>query len=134
METEVPAEGHVIAYVRYLLRYAIADRLGRRPTVADLQAMARRGQQGFAQVVRGDAGVLEDVLRTAFDLQAAGRMVTGGTFGALGIPALGVILDDPVRQLAEMKPHLAAWWHRKGQDLVRDGVRSRGQPEPGGTG
>jgi HPt (histidine-containing phosphotransfer) domain-containing protein len=126
LETEAPADGHAAAYVWYLLQYALFDYFDRKPTVDDLQRMARRRHPRFAQVIRGDAGALEDLLRSACNIPADGRRVTGGMFVVLGIAALGVILDDPAEQLEQMKPHLTDWWQKKGRDLVRTSVRSRG--------
>jgi hypothetical protein len=125
LETDVPAEGHAPAYVWYLLRYVIADYLGRRPELKDLQEIARYRHREFSQVVQGSARALEDELCTAFGMAGPGQEVTGGTFVVLGIAALGVLLKDPAAQLASIKPGMADWWQRKGQDMVREGVRSR---------
>jgi hypothetical protein len=125
LETDVPAEGHASAYVWYLLRYVIADYLGRRPELKDLQEIARYRQREFSQVAQGGARALEDELCTAFEMAGPGQAVTGGTFAILGIAALGVMLKDPATQLASIKPRLADWWQRRGRDLVREGVRRR---------
>ena len=121
LETEVPADGHAGAYVWYMLCYAVTDYLERRPELEDLQEIARYRHREFGRVVRLDARALEDVLRTAFGMAAADRQVTGGSFAVLGVAALGVMLKDPLTQLAAIKPHLADWWQPNGQDMVRAG-------------
>jgi hypothetical protein len=108
-----------------MLRYAIADYLGRKPTERDLERLARRGYPRFAKVAEGSQSVLQDELRTAFNMAPEGRLISGGRFAILGIMALGIFLDDPERQLAEMKPHLADWWQRKGSRMVREGLQER---------
>jgi hypothetical protein len=125
LETDVPAEGHATMYVWYLLRYVIADHLGRRPELKDLQEIARYRHREFSQVVQGGARALEDELCTAFGMAGPGQEVTGGMFAVLGIAALGVLLKDPAAQLASIKPRMADWWQRRGRDMVREGVRSR---------
>jgi hypothetical protein len=42
LEADVPADGQAAGYLWYLLRYRIADYLGRRPTEEDLRRLARR--------------------------------------------------------------------------------------------
>ena len=125
LEAEVAAEGHAGVYVWYLLRYAVAGYLRRKPTVDDLHRLAQRRYAKFADVVNADESVLEDVLLTAFNLAPLGRQLSGGKFVVFGLVAAGLFFEDPAVQLAEVKPHFADWWQRRGRQLVREGLQER---------
>jgi hypothetical protein len=120
LETDAPVDGQAAAYLWYLLRYRIADYLGRRPTEDDLIRLARRRHPRYARVLRGDARELEDMLCSLFNMISEEHRITGGRFVVLGVVTLGIFLDDPRSQLAQMKPHLADWWQRRGWDLVQE--------------
>lgn len=125
LETDVPVDGQAAAYLWYLLRYRIADYLGRRPTEQDLTRLAKRRHPLYARVLGGDVGELEDMLRSLFSMISEDRRITGGRFVVLGIVVLGIFLDDPQSQLDHMKPHLADWWQRRGWKLVNDSDLAR---------
>jgi hypothetical protein len=128
LETDVPAGGQAAGYLWYLLRYRIADYLGRRPTDEDLRRLARRRHPRYARVLQGDAQELEDMLLSVFNLIPEDRRITGGRFVVLGVVTLGILLDDPEAQLAEMKPHLAGWWKRAGRGIVEEADQTRHSP------
>jgi hypothetical protein len=125
LETDVPADGQAAAYVWYLLRYRIADYLGRRPIEQDLIRLAQRRHPRYARVLRGDVTELENMLCSLFDMVSEDHRITGGRFVVLGIVTLAIFLDDPSSQLDEIKPHLADWWRRRGWELVHEADEAR---------
>jgi hypothetical protein len=118
-EREVPHDTQAGIYLWYLLRYRVAELLGRRPSSEDLHALAERFYPAFAKLIRGDVRQLEDTLLTVFGLAPADRKVSGGMGVVMGSAALGVLLDDPEPDLAAMRPHLAEW-QRANADEFRD--------------
>jgi hypothetical protein len=118
-EREVPHDGRAGLYLWYLLRYRVAELLGRRPGQEDLHALAGCIYPAFAKLIRGDRSQLEDTLLTVFGLAAEDRKVSGGRGVVMGSAALGVLLDDPESELAAMRPHLAQW-RRANADEFRD--------------
>ena len=118
-EREVPRDGRAGLYLWYLLRYRVAELVGRRPGPEDLHALAERFYPPFAKLIRADRSQLEDTLLTVFGLTAEDRKVSGGTGVVMGSAALGVLLDDPETELAAMRPHLAGW-RRAHADEFRD--------------
>jgi hypothetical protein len=118
-EREVPRDTRAGVYLWYLLRYRVAELLGRRPSPEDLHALAERSYPAFARLIRGDRSQLEDTLFTVFGLACEGRKVGGGMGVVMGSAALGVLLDDPETELAAMRPHLAQW-RRASADEFRD--------------
>lgn len=99
-------------YLWYLLRYRVAEILGRLPTPEDLRNLAVQLHPQFARLIRGDESRLEATLRTLFETTTAEDHVRGGMFLILGTALLGVLLDDAEPQLAAMRPHLDDWWQR----------------------
>lgn len=119
-ERDAPADVRAGVYLWFLLRYRVAELLGRRPSPEDLHVLAVRFHPEFARLVLGDQRRLEDTLLTVFALAADGGKVTGGDAVVMGSAALGVLLDDdPEAQLAAMRPALADWW-RRNADRFRD--------------
>lgn len=92
-EQEAPLDMMAGAYLRYLLRCRVAELVGGRPGVEDLQALAGRHYPAFSRLIRGAERQLADTLLTVFDLpHTTGRC--------------------PEAELTAMRPHLAAWWAR----------------------
>lgn len=123
-DTDVPVDGRAGTYVWWLLRYRVAQLLGRRPSRGDLTQIAGYAEPRFGEVIT-DSSVLEDVLLTVWKLAPSGREVSGGRFLIAGIAALGVLLDDPSADLEAMRPELAAWWRQnldkfRGQGILED--------------
>jgi hypothetical protein len=109
-EWEAPHDTRVGLYLWYLLRYRVAELVGRKPSPEDLHALAERFYPKFDKLIRGDQRQLEDTMLSVFALAAEGRKVTGGNAVVMGTAALGVLLDDPEVELVAMRPHLANWW------------------------
>jgi hypothetical protein len=107
------------AYLLYLLQYRVIDILGRRPTLEDLQQLARRASPKYGRLLRVEASLPEDTLRTTFKLASPEREVKGGRFAVSSSATLGVLLDDPQPDLEVMRPHLAEWW-RRNEEKFRD--------------
>ena len=120
---EVPADAKAGAYLWYLLRYQVAVLLGRKPSAEDLHELAVRFYPGFARLIRGDESRLEDTFLTVFGLAPEDRKVRGGVGVVMGSAALGVLLNDPEAELAEMRPHLAKWWRANAEEFRDLGAR-----------
>jgi hypothetical protein len=95
----------------------------------------KRRHPRYARILRGDVSELEDMLRGLFDMIDGERRSTGGRFVVLGIVPLAIFLDDPRRELDEIRQHLADWWQRRGQHIVRDAdaTRETGQGSAAGA-
>lgn len=119
LEEEAPIDAKVGAYLWFLLRYRVADLLGRRPEERDLRELAMRFYPKFSKLIRGDQRQLEDTLLTVFEFAPEDRKVKGGRAVVMGSAALGVLLDNPEADLIAMRPHLAKWWQRN-VDEFRD--------------
>jgi hypothetical protein len=110
-DTDVPVDGRASTYIWWLLRYRVAQLVGRRPTAEDLQEIAARQLDKFGVLIT-DISVLEDVLLTVWHLAPPEREVKAGRFVVAGVAALGVLLDDPVADLEAVRLDLAAWWQK----------------------
>jgi hypothetical protein len=115
--TDLPIDGRPGTYIWWLLRYRVAQLLGRQPSPDDLHEIASRAHSRFAAVIR-DASVLEDVLLTVWKLAPPEREVNSGRFLVAGTVALGVLLRDPAADLEAARPDLSAWW-RENLDKFR---------------
>ena len=122
LAAQVPFDSQVSMYLWYLLRYRVADMLGRRPSAEDLREIAGRVYPRFSVVIRGDGSVLENVLRTVFKLASKDEEVTAGRFVVAGMAALGVLLNDPVADMEAMRPHMADWWRRNLEKFRSQGI------------
>jgi hypothetical protein len=117
------AEGRrASAYLWYLLRYRIAEVLGRRPTTGDLHDLVTRAYPRFGALIRGDEGRLEVTFRTVLEGTAAEDHLKGSMFLILGTAALGSLMDDADRELDAMRPHLLAWWRGVANEFQQMGV------------
>ena len=116
-ERAAPEDTSAGIYLWFLLRYRVAELLGRRPGREDLQAVAERYYPQFAKLIRGDKSQFEDTLLTVFSLAPEDRKVKGGDAVVMGSAALGVLLDDPEAELAAMRPHLAEWWQANAHEF-----------------
>jgi hypothetical protein len=110
-DIDVPVDGRAGTYIWWLLRYRLAQLLGRRPSRGDLTQIAGYTEARFGIVIQ-DASLLEDLLLTVWRLAPPGRQVTGGRFLIAGVAALGVLLNDPAADLEAVRPDLAAWWQK----------------------
>lgn len=123
LEREMPNDPRAGLYLWYLLRYRVAELLGRKPNAEDLHALAERFYPAFAKLIHGDRDQLENTVLTVFALVNAERKVSGGDAVVMGSAALGVLLDDPESELTAMRPHLAAWWQRNAAKFGVDAVQ-----------
>lgn len=121
-DTDVSVDGQAGMYIWYLLRYRLVDMLGHPPDANDIHDIAERFRPRFEKVIRGDRNLLEDTLRTVVSLPSQGEQVSGGKFVALGVAALGVLLDNPDADLRAIRPHLAAWWRKNLEKFRARGV------------
>lgn len=96
--------------------------LRRRPSAEDLHELAVRFYPEFTRLIRGDESRLENTLLTVFGLAPEDRQIRGGMGVVMGSAALGVLLDDPETELAEMRPHLAKWWRANADEFHDLGV------------
>jgi hypothetical protein len=122
LEREVPVDATVGVYLWYLLRYQVAELLGRRPAEKDLHDLAEHFYSEFAKLIRGDRSQLENMLLTVFEFAPENKQVKGGRAVVLGSAALGVLLDDPETELAAMRPHLEEWWRHNVEEFRELGV------------
>jgi hypothetical protein len=99
-------------YLTYLLRYRLAEILGRGPTADDLHRLAVATHPLYAKVVSEPAGTLEDTLRTVYKMPPTGPQQSGARLFVSGIAAAGVLFSDPSADLAVIRPHLAEWKSR----------------------
>jgi hypothetical protein len=100
------------SYLFYLLRYRVAEILGRRPAAEDLNDLAGRTHPKYAKVVRESVTTLEDTLRAVFMMAPTGTQQWGARLFVSGTAAAGVLFSDPSADLAPIRPHLAAWLSR----------------------
>jgi hypothetical protein len=110
---EVPLPGLQEAglYVWYLLRCALADAAGQWPPADDeLRRISEDHIQRFTVLLPAGRENLEDLFRHVFERAARVREVTAGDLLLQGSAALGVLYDDPDRELEAMKPRLEYWW------------------------
>ena len=102
------------AYLYYLLRYRVAEVLGRRPVAEDLHDLAVQTHPRYAKVVTEPVGTLEDTLRAVFNMPPTGLQQSGAGLFVSGVAAAGVLLRDPSVDLAPIRSHLAEWRSRRG--------------------
>jgi hypothetical protein len=121
-ERETPDDSTVGFYLWYLLRYRVAEVLGRRPSAEDLHSLAQRYNPQFSRLIHGDQRQLEDTLLSVFALADEDRKVKGGDAVVMGSAALGVLVDDPLAELAVMRPHLARWWQQNKMEFGTAGT------------
>lgn len=114
-------------YLAFLLKYRVAEILGRRPTSEDLHELAVQTRPKYARVIRAAAPavLLEDTLRAVFKMPPTGPPESGAVLFISGVAAVGVLFDDPSADLAVIRPHLAEWRYRNLAEW-----RSHRPPEP----
>ncbi len=96
-------------YLAFLLKYRVAEILGRRPTAEDLHDLAVQAHPKYAKVVRLPTVMLEDTLRAVFKMPPTGPQESGARLFISGLAAAGVLLNDPQADLAILRPPLAEW-------------------------
>jgi RHS repeat-associated protein len=119
----LPAHQCAGLYVWYLLRNAIAEKVGgRAPTDAELTHISRDYFAGFSVLVDADRSVLEDTFRKVCERPPLNREIRPGDLLVLGPAALGVLYEDPDAELERMKPRLINWWQKYGEKFHSQGV------------
>jgi hypothetical protein len=110
----LPGQHRMGIYLKYILSYRVKEVLRQnQPTDKDLHDIAA-GSYGRVHQVLDRATVieLEETVRTAFDRPSLGGGVTPGQFMVFAGAILGVLMNDPDREVEEIRPRLAAWWQR----------------------
>lgn len=117
-DTLDPRDGRATLYIDFLLHYKTASVCRRMPTRADLQRVAERVVPRYKLLFRSDPSTVENTLLTIFDLASPEQEIGGGVLMVHGAAILGLILTDPVAELATMKPRLEDYW-RENADVLR---------------
>jgi hypothetical protein len=97
------------ADVAYVLRFQVIQRLRRRPSADDLTRIAAQVYPRYAAIMRGPVTALENTLRAVFLLPQGEESLAGARLFISAAAAAGVLLDDPVADLASMRPRVAKW-------------------------
>lgn len=121
----LPGQHRMGVYLMYALSYQVKLLLqNNKPTADDLRRTALAVHPQVAQVLdRAQVTDLEETLRVAFGLPSQGAGVTPGQFGVLAGAILGVLMPDPLSDLAGIRPRLARWWHRHQDSIRAQGLR-----------
>ncbi|HVV75559.1 MAG TPA: hypothetical protein VHC43_05935 [Mycobacteriales bacterium] len=99
------------AWVYYLLRWRVRELIGTSsPDVPAVKLLAANHYPAYAELIKGDVSSFENVLLTVLDLVEPEHRVKGAMLNVTGTAALGVLLDDPVRDLTELRPGAEAFW------------------------
>lgn len=93
----------------YLVKHHVHAILGQEPTIAEMETLADPYQDAYRKIVYRKVRLI-GVLATACEVATDETEVVGTDFWVGAMAALGVIMDDPRRQLEEMRPHLADWY------------------------
>jgi hypothetical protein len=110
-------------YVFVLLQAAVAQRLGSEPDNERLGQLADRLYPRWQSIVTYEKKTLYDALRTVFGLADAEHEVTGNMGSVSFTVALGVLLSDPVQELADLRAALATFLRENESWLRVDGSR-----------
>jgi hypothetical protein len=104
-------------YIRYLLGLWLHNELRGEYQASNLRAIAESIQAGAERVVRVDVDKLLEAFREALDIAKPEDTLRGIALDMIASAALGVLLTKPARQLAEMRPKLAAYYEKWGDRL-----------------
>jgi len=102
------------AYVVWILRYGVAAAVQGRPSAADLHDLAVRLYPEYSKVIRRPLITLEDTLRKVFRMPELGPPLSGAHGLVSACAAAGVLFVNPSTELADIRPHLAKWRARGG--------------------
>jgi hypothetical protein len=106
-------------YVRYMLRYRLAEIVGHRPIGEDMHELAETAYPRYARVLNRDRDFLEDTLREIYDIETLGASIDPAPLVLSSAVALAVLLDRPEHQMAAMRPALAKWYAENYESLKR---------------
>lgn len=102
----VPSQRLYGYYIYFLLKIRLQATLGASPSEVQIDTVASNARARFRLFLPNEASYLEDVLRTPFGLQRI--QIEGARYTFCASVALGALLDDPTRELEEMRPALDA--------------------------
>jgi hypothetical protein len=121
----LPGQHRTGVYLLYLLSFRVKEVLQtNHPTPEQLHNLAETTYPRFRAVLdRAQEMHLEETLRSAFEMPPVATGVTPGEFTVFAAAALGLLLDDPDRELALIRPRLASWWNRHHDSFVRQGLK-----------
>jgi hypothetical protein len=129
LANHVPYDGLPAASIWWLLRYRVAQLLGRRPSRGDITQIAGYYTETRFGAVIQDVSLLQDVLLTVWKLASAEREVVGGQFLVAGAAALGALLHDPGTAMDDARPDLTAWCQRNLDHFQMQGLlQDRSRP------
>ena len=111
--------GRTVLYLIVLVRAAAANRIAGEPDEAQVRELADQLYPAWRANVNYDRSVLDDTVLTAFELA---EDVPGPLFTVNALAVLGALLDDPVSDLAALRPELASWWVTNEASLTAAGV------------
>jgi hypothetical protein len=97
------------AYVAFILRFRVIEPLARRPNDQDLRELAGRIYLSYARVSRESVVALEDTLRAVFLMPKADDTLAGARLFISAATAAGILLGEPVDDLASLRPRVARW-------------------------
>ncbi len=121
----LPGQHRTGLYLKYLLNYRVREGLQTsKPSAQQLHDFAEISFPRVREILgRARQVHLEEALRTAFEMPPLATGITPGEFMVFAGAALGLLLGEPDRELAAMRPHLASWWGRHHDSFVRQGMK-----------
>lgn len=112
-ELRLPVQNRISLYLRVLFGYRTEQVLGMRPSPDAIREYSARIYSDFQMFLPLAQRVqLEETMRMCLNMPPLVSKVSAAEFGAFAIVGLGVTVDRPEEQLREMRPIVAAWWHR----------------------
>lgn len=82
-------------YLHYALRCQVLRRIKKRPTITDLEVLAKECRLFYGSHVTSEAATLEEILETVWDLREPHPNTTGSKFQLAGSIALAAIIETP---------------------------------------
>ena len=103
-------------YVLMMIRIRLFDQFGRKPTEPELSELARLHFPTFATFLTMDEDVLRATYLISYQLVPEGA-IDSKTYTVSSLVALGVLLDDPKRDLINLHEPVDAWCMRHADSL-----------------
>jgi hypothetical protein len=107
----------VRTYLAIILGGIVARRFGDAVTIENIHELANEIRPRYARLFATDRRGLTDLLLTVSGMATADHQVSGNRLSSYGSAALGSLLTDPRRELAQWRPVVADWLERHDQDL-----------------
>jgi hypothetical protein len=105
----------VSRYLRFILRFRVAEIVRHRPDARDLHELAAQIHTAFQRIIDEPVETLEDTLRTAWGMQPTGDPLDSAQMFVSGVAAAGALLQYPAADLEAIRPHVAKWSAGKGR-------------------